>query len=85
MASYWVLGTGYWVLGTSYCPSLRRVLRPLRQRPQKIIRTRRRLNLSRQRSLERHHAPIKFPRAVFILLDLRAVQVAPAKSPRARE
>src|ERR1700689_4276402 len=57
-------------LAEARSPSLfRRFLRPLGQRSQKRTRSRRRRNLSNQRRPERHHASIKLPRAVLILLD----------------
>src|SRR5437899_2553129 len=69
-------------------PLLRRFLRPLRERTQKRIRRRRRINLSRERRPERHHAPVELARAVLVLLDLRAIQRESGKhtaGPRVRQ
>src|SRR5271166_6147183 len=60
---------------------LRCVLRPLRQGCQERIRSGRRLDLPDQRRPEGHHAAIKFPRAVFVLLDHGPIQTHAGEEP----
>src|SRR5260370_7498641 len=61
---------------------LRGFLRPLRQRSQKGVGPRRRINLSLQRCLEGNHAAVKGPRPILVLLDAPPPQTpSPNDSP----